>query len=52
MAVREKYRNVIFWCCPVADSARMRQSSDVFRTTGIVRNAIERAAGYNAVHFL
>jgi hypothetical protein len=53
MALREKYRNVIFWCCPAADPARLRQITEVaFGTTGTVRNAIERAAGYNAEQFL
>ena len=52
MVVREKYRNVIFWCCPAADPARLRQSREVaFGTTETVRIAIERAAGYNAAQF-
>jgi len=46
MTVRKKYSNEIFWCCPAADLARLRQSSEVASgTIGTVRNAIERAVG-------
>jgi len=48
-----KYRNVIFWCRPAADPARLRHSNDVaFVTTGTVRNVMERAAGCSAAQFL